>query len=261
MAIVHQRGFRPRIYEESPWYAPIRTLLARFDVLGRFPTAEELSALYEERTRGLDLPPLCFVAAKKSKKRRARGEPVDLGATYEGRILERGEVPTRPDDWHDLFNALAFVTFPRAKRALHARQYGIMRSRLAPAATRLPNARTREQDALSLFDEGGLCVAAPPEALGALCEADDATLAQALSTRRAVIVPFGHALYEHLVAGLPCPLATVQLVPLAPEVLDGRSTLAALDEALAGVLADPRAFREPSRARGSSLSGLLATAP
>ena len=41
------------------------------------------------------------------------------GKSYEERIFRTGEVATRPGSWHDLFNALAWLAFPRAKAALN----------------------------------------------------------------------------------------------------------------------------------------------
>jgi hypothetical protein len=260
MGIVHSSGFRPHVYRESEWYWPIEPLLARFDDGDGFPTAMQLSALYDEQNGELrELPTLRFVEVEKNKKRR-RG-PVQLGELYEGRIVERGEVPTRRDDWHDLFNALAFVTFPRAKRALHARQYDIWRSRIAPGARRLPNARTREQDALALFDEGGLCVAAPPALAAELRRTAEREIGDECARAGAYFVPFGHALYEHMVAGLPCPLATAYVIELEEKDWQERSLLAALDIRLAHALSDPSAFREPSGARGSSLVTLTVRRP
>jgi hypothetical protein len=261
MGIVHTAGFRPRIYRESPWYWPIASALSRFDALNRFPTPDELSALYSERTAHLPLAPLRFVAAPKTKPKRPKHQPIDPSTLYEGRVIDRGEVPTRLDDWHDLFNALAFVHFPRAKRALHARQYGIIKSRLTPSSVRLPNARTREQDALSLFDEGGICVAAPPSLADALHEADDDTLRRELARGAVRVVPFGHALYEHMVARLPVPLGTLVVVPLSGEVIASDALLAQLDLALARQLDDPRLFQLPSAARGNSLPALLTPLP
>jgi hypothetical protein len=257
VAIVHSTGFRPRVYDESPWFAPIAGYLRRFDALGRFPSPDELSALYAEHTREVALPPLRFVAAPKVKPKRPKQQPIDPSELYEGRVIERGEVPTRLDDWHDLFNALAFVRFPRAKRALHARQYQILASRLTPTATRLPNARTREQDALSLFDEGGICVAAPPERVAALDAADDKTLRRELSAQRIRVVPFGHALYEHMVAGLPVPLGTVYVLPVVGPLSSPR-LLDELDLALSVALTDRDLFTLPSSARGAALPALLA---
>lgn len=258
MGIVHSAGFRPRIYDESPWYWPIAPLLARFDALGRFPQPEELSALYRERTEPLGLPALTFVAATKSRKKRPRSEPIDPTELYEGRVLERAEVPTRLDDWHDLFNALSFIVFPRAKRALHARQYQIMKARIGPSDKRLPNARTREQDALSLFDEGGICIAAPHALADAMHEIDDEHLRPELARGAVRVIPFGHALYEHLVAHLPCPFGAAHVVTLrdAPLAEHGSVLLDEVDLALSRALADPCAFSVPSAARGNALTAL-----
>lgn len=250
MAIAHAGGFRPYVYRESEWYWPLAESLARFDELERFPTAEELTALYRERNPAAELS-LSFARAPKTKPKR-RGPP-RLSELYEGQIVERGAVPTRADDWHDLFNALAFVTFPRAKRALHARQYAIWKQRIGPDTKRLPNARTREQDALSLFDEGGLCVVAPRGA--------ELSVERALASPDTMLVPFGHALYEHMVASLPCPLATPHLVWVEEAELASCSLLAAVDRELAHALGRASEFREPSGVRGSSLDALRVRRP
>ncbi len=73
---------------------------------------------------------------------------------YDASIVERREVLTRPRHWHDLFNAFVWCVFPKTKAALHERQYACIRERVVDGMA--PNARTREQDALALFDEGGV---------------------------------------------------------------------------------------------------------
>lgn len=253
MSVGRNTPYRARVYDESPWYASIADLLSELDRAGRFPSAAELSALHAARVQAQGLPALRFVEAPRNKPRRPKGRPIALHELYEGQVIERGEVPTRRDDWHDLFNALAFITFPRAKRALHARQYAIIAARLPPQATKLPNARTREQDALALFDEGGLVVASS-EPVGV----SDGELASALRNGRARVVPFGHALYEHMVARAPCPLATAHTVRLDAETLHGDHWLEAVDRALALALSAPTAFLAPSPERGASLPALLA---
>ena len=42
---------------------------------------------------------------------------------YEVRIYLKGEVQVRAANWHDLLNALVWLTFPRAKAALNERHY------------------------------------------------------------------------------------------------------------------------------------------
>ncbi len=251
MSVARHTPYRTRIYDESSWYAPLRSLLVELEALGRFPSAQELSALYHQRVEARGLPPLRFVEQPRSKPKR-KG-PIDLSTLYEGSVTLRREVPTRRDDWHDLFNALAFLTWPRSKRVLHARHFAITQARVGVAATKLPNARTREQDALTLFDEGGLLVASAQPV-----ELSEPGLAAALREARANVVPFGHALYEHMVAGAPCPLATVYTVQVPHAFLHD---LDALDSALAELLAAPTAFLVPSPERGTSLDALLLPSP
>lgn len=252
MALVHQRGWDPAAFDESPWYRFLDPALSQLRDSPAFPPPEAFALLYAQAAEPLGLPPLTFIASPPKKpRRRVRREPVVLGELYEGQIMERGQVPTRRDDWHDFFNALAFVRFPRAKRALHARQYRLLAARLAPGTRKLPGARTREQDALSLFDEGGIALAVEPEALAQGPEA----WSDWLASGAARAVPFGHALFEHLVAGLHT-LGTLHVVPLAHRGLDPSALCAELDAALGEALADPAQFTEPSEARGVALKDL-----
>lgn len=144
--------------------------------------------------------------------------PEDL---YDARIAN-GEIPTRRGSWHDYLNALVWATFPRSKAMLHARQHAVISRWLADAGAvtpegtidKLPNARTREHDALALVDEGGIVVVGG----------------------RAII--FGHALYEGLVFGAPAMISRgVEIsVTGAP---DRATTLAIADEGLAARIAQP----------------------
>jgi hypothetical protein len=263
MALVHARAFSAAVFSESPWYAPLLPFAAQLRQEPPFPSADELTAIYRARSAGSDARPLSFVRAEPKKKRkRASGQPIQVADLYEGNIIERNCVPTRENDWHDLFNALVFCAFPRAKWALHARQYRIYAQRLRAPVTRMPGARTREQDALALLDEGGLLVCVAPEQASSIpddVEALDGALSELVSSGRARALAFGHALYEHLVAGLPPPLAYAHVLVLEPAASADSPTLAQLDaadRALEQALLDPGQFNEPQRARGLSLARL-----
>ena len=88
------------------------------------------------------------------------------GLHYEQRIAERGVIATRERNWHDLFNALAWLRHPVLKRALKARQV----AEIACMGTKL---RSRAQYALTHFDEAGVIVALSDPALLALWDAHD----------------------------------------------------------------------------------------
>jgi len=265
MALVHVRPFDPQFVDESPWHWPLRGAFTAFAGHADFPSAAALSARYATLCAhdGARLP-LVFAEVPKQKPRRRPKGPLALHTLYEGRIAERGEVPQRPGDWHDLFNALAFMVFPRAKAALHLRQYAIVRGLLAPTATRLPGARTREQDALALFDEGGVAVVTSPEDAQQIdVDGDDCgpSVLALCRAGRALVVPFGHALHEHLVAGLPLPLAMPHVVTVPGGWQECDDLLAQVDRALAESLGDSARFTRPARTKGLSLAALPCHAP
>jgi hypothetical protein len=114
------------------------------------PTLERLNALAEE-------------AGLRTESGRAVRfvPPQPSGPYYEIRVFETGEVPTRPVSHHDLFNALAWLAFPRTKARLNAMH--------AAEIPREHSRRGRKRDLLTLLDEGGVIVAcADPELLDML---------------------------------------------------------------------------------------------
>ena len=115
---------------------------------------------------------------------------------YEARIYLRGEMIFRDRSWHDLLNVLAWLTFPRAKAELNARHYAALRAQNAAGAAN----RGPAQDALTLFDEGGVIVASrDDELLGLLRGWRWKELFWSNRRRlqgRMCFFVFGHALYE-----------------------------------------------------------------
>jgi hypothetical protein len=189
--------------------------------------------------------PLRFVEQPEKSKPSSRR--ADL---YDARIHERGEIPTRAKSWHDLFNALAWAAFPRAKTALNARQYRALVDRVPESFDRLPGARTPEQDALAMLDEGGLLfVAREPvfeTAQAANRDGDEATLARLIDEAEVVALVFGHALHEHALSS-SAPVRGRGLVLLHDESLAIRD---AADRALAERLTTPDQFPEGGESRG-----------
>ena len=163
---------------------------------------------------------------------------------YEPRIFLRGEVQLRSCNWHDLFNALAWLTFPAAKAALNQRHYReLERQRASGAQNRGP-----AQDALTLFDEGGVIVATSDSALAALLTG--CAWKQLFWQRRAEVVRrmrfylFGHALHEKALA----PFTGVTGRGVIFEVADAffalplAAQLPALDARLAARISDAARF-------------------
>lgn len=236
VAVRRAASFDANFLDRSPLLWPLTRAARDLGRLDDFPSVDALERVFEGR------PPVRFVPAQPRRRRR---EAVDPHALYDGRIAIDGQVPTRPSCWHDLMNALVWGTFPRAKRALHARQYRAIAERIDPGARALPGARSRELDALALLDEGGLIVLArdAPSLHRALRNESRGTLAEHVASGSANAIVFGHAIYESLVLGVtPAVVATIVL-----ERREGRrSVVDAADGRLADAIADSERLRTPT---------------
>ncbi|RZL64843.1 MAG: DUF3025 domain-containing protein [Variovorax sp.] len=155
-------------------------------------------------------------------------EALPTGAAYEAHIFATGTVPTR-DNLHDFFNGLIWLAFPRTKRRLNALQAGEI-ARAGIGATRGPL-----RDALTLFDENGAVLDAPPELWDALIARDWQRLfiTERARWQEARLLVFGHALLEKLVSPRKAATAHVLWAPGAARSIgtDDAAISAALEAA------------------------------
>jgi Protein of unknown function (DUF3025) len=208
-----------------------------------WPTLEAYSA-FAEAARQAQAEELSVVRFA-PPTRRTRSQPIDVGELYDGRIALRGEVPCVGTSYHDFLNVLAWAAFPRAKRALHARQYRALTAWLPTASARLPNRRTREQDALALFDEGGSVLVTEPE-LAARLRAPRASVHVLTGDRAARVVLFGHAVVEHVCFESSTVSSAALLLCMEPPLPAGRALIEQVDRALAERLAKLEELTQPT---------------
>jgi hypothetical protein len=160
------------------------------------------------------------------------------GLAYECRVWETGKVETRPDNWHDFFNGLVWLSFPETKRAVTAAHVAAMQSAGA--------ARGSRRDALTHFDECGIAVVSGrPELLELLrgFEWKELFVRYRADVRAAMrFFVFGHATYEALLAPFRGLTAKAVLLEVGEECLlqPPASRLAAVDTLLAVELASGR---------------------
>ncbi|MDP2397662.1 MAG: DUF3025 domain-containing protein [Burkholderiales bacterium] len=161
------------------------------------------------------------------------------GLSYEQRLFCRGELEFRERNWHDLFNVLVWLSFPRAKAALNARHHA------APAVSL---GRGPVRDALTLFDESGLIVLS---ADGHLLEMIRGFGWKELFwTHRARVIdgmlclPFGHALCEKALSPYKGMTGHSLLFTVEPDFfrLSPAAQLRETDARVAVHLADPGAI-------------------
>ncbi|MBX3209594.1 MAG: DUF3025 domain-containing protein [Labilithrix sp.] len=177
----HERSsFDGRFYERGAELWPIARAASTFADRDDWPEPAEYGAAFAGEG------PVRFELAP-ARRRRPPGQPIVRASLYDAMIVGRRIVPTRARMWHDFLNALVWATFPRSKLALHTRQHRAIERWIPEGATQLPNARTRELDALALVDEGGVLVLDFGE--------------------REIQVLFGHALFEGLVFGQPAMIS------------------------------------------------------
>lgn len=108
--------------------------------------------------------------------------PPPADVSYEAHIFEFGEISTREDNWHDVFNALVWTRYPCTKLAMNGRHYAEIQT--GHLANRGPI-----RDALTLFDE-----------CGAVVIGDDLSLLQALARRdwQALFCEHRHGWHPHM---------------------------------------------------------------
>jgi hypothetical protein len=124
--------------------------------------------------------------------------PTSSDPYYEVHVFETGQVQTRPENRHDLFNALAWLAFPKTKariNAMHAAE--IPRERAASGGR-----RGRLRDMLTIFDEGGAIAVCGGEVEALIRQARWSELF--LERHRELrIVVVGHAVLEQALAPHP----------------------------------------------------------
>jgi hypothetical protein len=174
----------------SPLLAPLQSVLANLNAT-RFPTIHDFNELLVRGHQPVKVKLgylLRFVPQASGR--------LGFEAQYEPRCYLSGEVQTRPDNWHDLFNAVVWLTFPKAKAAINTRHY--------QALTHAPDfsisQRGRVRDMATLLDESGVIVAcANAELAGLLLNFQWKELfwQQREHVRAAMgFFIFGHGLYE-----------------------------------------------------------------
>ena len=133
---------------QSPLFAPLHPILADLEA-GGFPTLQDCNALLTSRPLLITVQsgsPLRFVAQECGK--------LPFEAQYEPRCYLKGEVQMRAHNWHDLLNALVWLTFPKTKSILNARHYDALIEERASAIPR----RGAVRDVNTLLDESGVIV-------------------------------------------------------------------------------------------------------
>lgn len=176
-----ENSWKGNFHAGSEMFFPIRMLCEKLPEED-WPSCEALSRLASP-IRNCNGLPVRFVESD--------------GGPYEQRIYLDGGVQTRAKSWHDLFNALVWMSFPVAKSLLNQIHF-------REAAKQSNGARGRMRDIATLFDESGVIVASSDEALSGLLKTFEwksifLENRQKVSEEMRFFI-FGHGLYEKALA-------------------------------------------------------------
>jgi len=199
------------------------------DSFSAFPGLDMLNRRAREAAlQTADARPLSFVAAAPVRKGLRM-----VDAHYEARVQRDAAIETRPGNWHDVFNALVWLAWPRAKAALNA----LHMNQSGNAGT--PGRRGVARDVATLFDESGAVIACTEDGLAALLR--EFRWQELFCERRANVEShmrcyvFGHALLDRARQPYKGMTAHALIFPVAQEFFAQNSSqqIATLDGALA----------------------------
>jgi Protein of unknown function (DUF3025) len=142
----------PGFLEKSPIFDSVREASLPFILQAQWPTLSQFSTEFKKRNiqshNDVQIQPVAQAAA-----------PKNFEDHYESRIYLKGELQTRLENWHDFFNAMCWMQFPKTKAALNALHYERSKTRQAGSN------RSPLENAITLFDECGAVIVADDEAI------------------------------------------------------------------------------------------------
>jgi hypothetical protein len=234
----------PDFYTRSPLFWPISPLAEQFAGFSEWPGLVDLQRLLD------DLPaPIRTRHGAALKVVPQEGRPGRFEQHYAPRIYLSGEIQTRTRNWHDFFQLLTWILFPRTKAVINAIHIPKARARLESGED--IGRRSPIENTLSLFDEGGaVIVASDPSLLQLIRDFRWKTL---FWERRAELadkldcVTFGHAMYEKALAPYLGMTANTILIETDDNYfkLDRQGRLAWLDARLAAIFEQGERYQKP----------------
>jgi len=229
----------------SPLFVPLHPIFVELPT-DSFPTLRDCIALLTRCQSPITVQsgmPLSFVAHQSGKQK--------FEDQYEPRCYLKGEVATRAYNWHDLLNALVWLTFPRTKAVLNARHYDALLKQENIASG---SQRGAVRDVNTLLDESGVIVPYADAELAGLLRGfkwkelfwQRREQVRAQTSRQVMsFYIFGHGLYEKALQPYIGMTGQGLLLAVEPEYFGWplARQLAHMDNLLADYLADPEHCR------------------
>ena len=222
-----------------PCFTPLHPIIASLET-DCFPSLQDCNALLAAHR-----PTIAVHSGLPLRLVRQQYGRLPFEAQYEPRCYLKGEVPTRENNWHDLLNALVWLTFPKSKAAINARHF----QALTGEDDTKRSQRGVVRDTSTLLDESGVIVPCAEEGLAELMRSF--RWKELFWERRAQVQGcmgfylFGHGLYEKAMRPYIGMTGQGLLLPVEQAFFTWSQArqLAHLDELLAEYLSAPENCR------------------
>ena len=135
--------WQPNFLELNPLFNDLKPLLTQHN-WQQWPSCYQLNQLLDDSVVNPKGNKLCLVEQTE--------QLLSDGLYYEERIYLEAVVPTRNANWHDFFNAMIYILFPKLKQEVNRLHFQDIKD----AGQKV---RTKRRNALTLFDECGVIVA------------------------------------------------------------------------------------------------------
>lgn len=215
----------------SALFFPIMPYGVVFSKFNEWPSIEDLNKYKPKHVQSFLSHNICFILQQRNRNA-SRGNSFrenykslhqnSIENLFEPRIFLQGEVSTRRESWHDFFSTLIWYTFPKIKAALNMRQFIAFDERSEFPWKNPLKTRTREQDLLTMFEEGGCILVTLPA--------------------KNISIPFlyGHGFYEQIYYGNKDLTASTLEICIDMNILDmpKKEVLAIIDNKCAEILVD-----------------------
>lgn len=244
-ATIQQPAWTAAFAENSPLFEPLRVWA------GEFSAYKHAWPGLDAYQRLLDVQPEAILtrSGQRLKIVPQDARPQCYEQRYAPRVFMTGELQTRSQNWHDFFQFLSWLLFPKAKATINALHISSAQAHVRAADDF--SRRSPLENMLSLFDEcGAVIVASDAELLQLIREFrwQDLFWQQrtALAGKLRCIV-FGHAMYEKALQPYIGLTANAILLEAEPELINAPipALVRALDERLSTLLGAGTAYKQP----------------
>jgi hypothetical protein len=228
----------------KPIYEPLLPQIEQFAAFREWPGLDAYQQLLDAQPQ-----PIRLLSDQVLKIVPQEGKVHRFDDYYAPRIYMTGEVQTRTRNWHDFFQFLTWLVFPRTKALINAIHIPKARARLGQGGD--AGRRSPVENMLSLFDEGGAVVLSSDASLLQLIR--DFRWKELFWHRRDEVqdklqcLTFGHAMYEKGLKPYVGMTANCILLEVEPSFFGQAMTerLAWLDEQLAVTLERGDTYQKP----------------